>query len=385
MDEAGILRKGNKLMKTRFVVVLAAAFAIGVGLPQQPPSPEAKKKQQEFMQRTLSFLTPEEKAHMQGNNQVNRQEWIAAHPARQSTGLIPLPDLGKGMYKGEQGGLYPGGTNAPPAGHLKAGIAIAKTIQPLDAEGRPSPDGKIVVISVGMSNTTMKFQMFQRLASEQHDLNPHVVLVDGAQGGQVAWITSKAGTPFWEVVGERLVKAGVTAAQVQAAWLLQANPGPRAEFPVEMKELQRNIEDTLNVMHDRFPNLKITYLSSRTYGGYATSPLNPEPHAYENGFAVKWVIADQLAGKPELNYDPAKGPVRAPWIEWGPYVWADGVKASQSGLSYVRDDYGEDGTHPSPSGRMKVATRLMEFLKTNPTSRGWFLAANAEGINGRRG
>jgi len=367
-------------MKVTYIFAAAAAIAIGVALSQQP-SPEQqqqqKKKQQEFMQRTMSFFTPEERAHMQLNQKANanREAWIAAHPARESTGLIPLPDLGKGMYKGEQGGLYPGGVNAPPEAHLKAGIAISHRIVPLDTEGRPADDGKIVMVSIGMSNTTMKFVAFQKLASEQTDLNPSMVLVDGAQGGQVAWVTSKPGTPFWEVVADRLKAAGVTHQQVQAAWLLQANPGPVEEFPTEMKELQRNIIETLHVMHDKFPNLKVTYLSNRTYAGYASSPLNPEPHAYENGFAVKWVISDQLAGKPELNYDPAKGPVRAPWVEWGPYLWADGVKPSKSGLSYVREDYTEaDGTHPTPSGRMKVAKLLMEFMKTDATARGWFLA-----------
>ena len=230
------------------------------------------------------------------------------------------------------------------------------------------------MISIGMSNTTMKFQAFQQLAKQQSDLNPKLLLVDGAQGSQVGWITSKPNTPFWGVVNDRLKAAGMTPAQVQAAWMLQANPGPRDEFPTDMKELQRNIIDTLHNMHDKFPNLKVTYLSSRTYAGYATSPLNPEPYAYENGFAVKWVISDQLAGKPEMNYDPAKGTVRAPWVEWGPYIWADGVAGNKSGLSYVREDYTEqDGTHPSPSGRMKVATRLMEFMKTDETARGWFL------------
>ncbi len=289
--------------------------------------------------------------------------------------MIPLPDLGKGLYKGEEGGLYPGGVNTPPPAHLKAGVAIARTIVPLDAEGRPSSDGKIVMISVGMSNTTMKYRAFIKLAGEQHDLNPKLLLVDGAQGSQVGWITSKPNTPFWDVVNERLKAAGVTAAQVQAAWMLQANPGPRAGFPAEMKELQRNIIDTLHNMHDKFPNLKVTYLSSRTYAGYATSPLNPEPYAYENGFAVKWVIEDQLAGKPEMNYDAAKGAVRAPWVEWGPYLWADGVKPSKSGLSYVRGDYSDaDGTHPGPTGQAKVAERLLAFMKTDATTRGWFLA-----------
>jgi hypothetical protein len=336
----------------------------------------AQAPSEDFRRRTMEQLTPEEKAHMQANGKVNRAEWITEHPARESTGLIPLPELGKGTYKGEQGGLYPGGANTPPAGHLKAGIELARRIVPLDGEGRESKDGRIVLISVGMSNTTMKFQAFQKIAAEEHGLNPHLALVDGAQGGQVAWVTSKSNAPFWEVVEERLKAAGVTGQQVQAAWVLQANPGPNRPFPAEVKELQRGLVDTLHVMRARFPNLKIAYLSSRTYGGYATSPLNPEPHAYESGFAVKWLIADQIAGKPELNYDAAKGPVVAPWCEWGPYLWADGTKANQDGLSYIRADYTEDGTHPTPSGRLKVATRLLQFLKTDVTARSWFTAEN---------
>ena len=232
----------------------------------------------------------------------------------------------------------------------------------------------------------MKFQTFMKIAAEDHRVNPNLVLVDGAQGSQVAWITANPKMPFWEVVDQRLTAAGVTPKQVEAAWLLQANPGPYRSFPAEAKELEANIADTLGVMHDRFPNLKVTYLSSRTYGGYATGPLNPEPYAYESGFSVKWVIASQIAGEADLNYDPAKGPVRAPWIEWGPYVWADGVKANQDGLSYTRVDYVEqDGTHPSPSGRMKVATRLLEFLKTDPTSKMWFVRSTVTVRNPRAG
>ena len=89
---------------------------------------------------------------------------------------------------------------------------------PRDAEGRESKDGKIVLISIGMSNTTMKFQTFQKLAAGDSGLNKRLVLLDGAQGGQVAWVTSKPTTPFWDVVDERLKAAGVTRQQVQAAW-----------------------------------------------------------------------------------------------------------------------------------------------------------------------
>jgi len=303
---------------------------------------------------------------------------MTAHPARESTGLIPLPDLGTGMYKGEQGGLYPGGVNTPPTSHVRAGIALAKSIVPLDAQGRPSADGKIVMISVGMSNTTMKFQAFMKLAAEQKDLNPKLVLVDGAQGGQVAWVTSKAGTPYWDVVMERLQASGVTATQVQAAWLLQANPGPHEEFPKDTKELQRNITDTLHVMHEKFPNLKLTYLSSRTYAGYATSPLNPEPYAYESAFAVKWLIAAQIEQERSGKIDALAGDLgaaAAPWLAWSAYLWADGLQPRSDGLTWSRPELEGDGTHPAQAAEQKVGSLLLAFFKSEPTAKSWFLGA----------
>jgi hypothetical protein len=127
-------------------------------------------------------------------------------------------------------------------------------------------------------------------------------------------------------------------------------------------------------LHDKFPNLKIVYLSSRIYGGWAVTPTSPEPHAYEGAFAFKWLLADQIADNPELNYDPLKGKVRAPWLEWGPYLWADGVKGRKDRqVAWERDDFGADGTHPSTKGREKVANLLLAFLRKDPTSRPWFL------------
>ena len=46
-----------------------------------------------------------------------------------------------------------------------------------------------------------------KLAGQQHDLNPHVVLVDGAQGGQSAVETSDPRTNFWKVVDQRMKAA----------------------------------------------------------------------------------------------------------------------------------------------------------------------------------
>jgi hypothetical protein len=303
------------------------------------------------------------------------QEWAKTHPPRDFTGLVPLPDLGTGKYQGEEGGLYPGGENKPPAAHLKAGLKLAKAIKPLDANGKPSADGKIVLLSVGMSNTTMEFSTFVKLAAADQALNPRLKIVDGAQGGQTAKITAQPNSNFWKVVGERLQKMDVTPQQVQVAWIKQANGHPTEGFPAAAKQLQVDVVSTLHNLQDKFPNIKIAYLSSRIYGGYALSPLNPEPYAYEGGFAMKWIIADQIAGKPELNYDPAKGAVRSPWVAWGPYLWTDGTKGrKQDGVVWAKDDcVSSDRTHPSDTGREKVAKMLLDFLKTDPTSRPWFV------------
>ena len=69
----------------------------------------------------------------------------------------PLNDLGAGTYLGFEGGLYENGTNQPPADHLSVGLARKALVRPLDTNGSPSATGKIVLLSIGMSNTTQEF------------------------------------------------------------------------------------------------------------------------------------------------------------------------------------------------------------------------------------
>jgi hypothetical protein len=280
-----------------------------------------------------------------------------------------------GFTKGERGGLYPGGQNEPPKKHLEAGLKLAASVVPLGADGSPSPEGTIVVLSQGMSNTTQEFRAFQKLASEQQ-INPKVLLVDGAQGGQSADRTADPSGNYWKGVDRRLDGAGVTREQVQVVWLKNATPRPEAAFPEEAVDLKTHLVANVHILKDRFPNLKLLYLSSRIYAGYAESPLNLEPHAYETAFSVKWLIADQISGMQELNYDPEAGVVPSPWIGWGPYLWADGVTARSDGLVYVREDLRVDGTHPSDAGKAKVAGLLLTFFKTDQTTKSWFLSTD---------
>ncbi len=313
---------------------------------------------------------------MEHKNQVasaeRQKDWAKAHPARESTGMIPLSELGTGKYKGEEGGLYPGGVNTPPAAHQAAGLKLAHEIQPLDAQGHPSRDGRIVLMSVGMSNTQQETRRWQIRAAKDTGLNPRLAIVCGAQGAQTAHLIANPNAPYWKIPVERLQEMDLTPAQVQVVWFKEANPMPTEPWPAEVKKIEADMLADIHNVHDKFPNVKMLYMSNRIYAGYAVGGLNPEPHSYETGFAVKWLIADQIAGKPELNYDPAKGPVRAPWLAWGPDLWADGMKARKDGLMYTRDDLAPDGTHPGAGAKEKVVDLLMKFFKTDPTTRDWF-------------
>jgi hypothetical protein len=159
------------------------------------------------------------------------------------------------------------------------------------------------------------------------------------------------------------------------AWIKLANAGPTQAFPEDARILQRDMTTVIQLLKQQFPNLRIAYLSNRIYAGYALGRLNPEPYAYQSSFAVKWLIEDQIGGSKALTYDPAKGDVKAPWLAWGPYLWADGMKPRSDGLIWECDDLNDDGTHPSPDGRTKVANLLLQFFSTDPTASPWFLGA----------
>lgn len=281
--------------------------------------------------------------------------------ARSSVGFVPLTGLGAGTYQGFAGGLYPNGLNRPPDSYLQAGMAAAEMIQPLNSGGQPDPRGKIVLLSIGMSNAAMEFGAFKALANRDPRKNPQVVIVNGAQGGADARVVARPDSPYWRGVQDRLDAAQVTAQQVQVVWLKEAIAGERSPFPVDAQRLQDSLRAIVQILGRRFSYLQTVYLSSRTYAGYATTRLNPEPVAYESGFAVKWVIEDRISGR-----------LQGPWLAWGPYLWTDGTNGGHDGFIWECQDVRADGTHPSASGVQKVAQRLLEFFRTAPTAARWF-------------
>ena len=290
-----------------------------------------------------------------------------------STGLKPLTEMtADDRYKGEDGGLYGGGMNEPPEAHRLAALEACKKVTPLDAQGKPSKDGKIVFISLGMSNTAGEFAMFKEIADRDPDKSPDVLIVNCAIGGAGVSSWAKPASGTWQKVADRLKEANVAPEQVQAAWIKHAEPGPSPDtVPLEYaKKVKEDIEASLAITRSTFPNMRVAYLSSRIYGGYNIAGIrrvNPEPFAYETAFSVRWVIQDQIEAE-------KKGKVDGPVLLWGPYLWADGVTPRKSDkLVWERKDLGEDGVHPSKVGGQKVANLLLEFFKSDAGAKTWFV------------
>jgi hypothetical protein len=295
---------------------------------------------------------------------------------RPTTGLKPLTEMtADDRYKGEDGGLYGGGHNEPRGEFAAAAQRESAKVAPLDTDGRPATDGIIGLISLSMSNATQEYAVFKQIADRDPAKSPRVTVVDCAQGGQTMARWSDPKAACWVEADRRLRQSGVSPKQVQVAWIKLANAGPSGELNEHGKQLQK---DTVTVLHNakaRFPNLRVAYLGSRIYAGYASTPLNPEPYAYEGAFVCRWLIQDQAKGNADLNFDLAKGEVKAPLLLWGPYLWADGTtRRQEDGLVWERADLADgDGTHPSETGRRKVADLLLTFFKNDATAKGWFL------------
>ncbi|MGI8786739.1 MAG: hypothetical protein ACR2HG_03115 [Pyrinomonadaceae bacterium] len=302
----------------------------------------------------------------------------AANCSNTSTGLIPLTQLGAGTYQGFTGGLYPFGSNLRPTAHELAGIEQSYQVRPRDGKGLPKPNGKIVLLTIGMSNTTQESSVFIPLANADPQKSDKVTIIDGAQGGmsadKISDLTTQTAQQFWLVVAQRLAAANLTAKQVQVVWLKEADDVPLLTFPANALRLKSELQLIAQIIKQKYPNTRMIFLSSRSYGGYADSqPTRGEPVSYQTGFADKWLIEDQINGSPDLNFDARLGEVKAPWLSWGAYLWADGTTPRNDGLFYVCSDYQSDGVHPATGARNKIANLLLDFFKTDSIAKRWFL------------
>jgi hypothetical protein len=285
--------------------------------------------------------------------------------------------------------------NQPPPAHDSAARARRNAIRPLDVNGDEHPFGKYVLISIGMSNTTQEWcsansappcsqwSLMGRAAADPAVNRSSLVIVNGAADGQdvESWM-SPASPNYDRIRIARLNPLGLSENQVQAAWVKLATARPTASLPADTADAYRFLTmlgQTLRTLKVRYPNLQLVFLSSRSYGGYAANDLNPEPFAYESGFSVRLAIESQVNEMRGLPANPRVGTLNyarraAPLVLWGPYLWAEGAKPRSDGVSWLRTDFEEDGTYPSQAGESKVAAILLEYFRTSPYTRCWFVA-----------
>jgi hypothetical protein len=243
-----------------------------------------------------------------------------------------------------------------------------------------------------MSNTTQEFcaaggyrcdaWTFAGQAAADPAVNrTTLAIVNGARGGQVAesW-DAPTEQNYDRIRDEALAPIGLSEAQVQIVWLKVARATPRSSLPAADADayiLQERMGDIVRALRVRYPNLRQVFISSRIYAGFATTSLNPEPYAYQTGFAAKWLIEAQIDQLDGGAVDARSGDLSlqvAPWLAWAAYLWSRDQSLPRSdGFYWTASDFQADGTHPSRSGEEKVGRLLLEFFKSSAHTRCWFL------------
>jgi hypothetical protein len=339
----------------------------------------------------------------------------------------PINDLGTGTYLSFQGGFYLNGSNVVPSDHDADGELFTSETIPLDVNGNPSASGKVVLASMGMSNALIEYSTFETVVKKSKVVNKQtLVLWNAAASGQVAcyWFPaygSPACSPNTQNEYDRidggLAKANLSNMQVQALWIDNANgrvhPQNRGCQPqgtlcsslcnptlpgcvnsvntTNALNEEEEYGEALRAWKTRFPNLKMAFFSGRVFGGYAAGgvdDVDPEPFAYETGFAIKWLIQAQINQIETGVIDPIAGDLSypaAPWIVWGPYLWADGPNPRSDGLVWCfgqtgapcngEFDFNSFGLHLNTTGATKAANLMLNFFTTSPYTTPWFNAS----------
>jgi len=291
------------------------------------------------------------------------------------TDLVPLNTLANSTYQGFPGGLYAEGRNEPHGAHAEAIRKMSAAMQPLDKDSRPNAAGKIVVIGIGASVCRQVFEVLEEVGPTAAGKRPEVVFVNCAKGGHDVNKISDPGRRYWEFAKAAMEKAGLSPAQVQVAWYQSDDLlDTRDDFPGRPQRLKDAIARNMREAKEHFPNLRICFHSARHTTAFmpdtAAKKNHGEPRPYHVGWAVKWLVEDQAAGKADLKFEGENA--IAPLIAWATYFWTDGDKARHDDYRWTAADVAKDGIHLSATGRSRVAHELLDFWRTDAFARVWF-------------
>lgn len=289
--------------------------------------------------------------------------------SRGPVGFTPLNDLGPDQYLGEQGGLYPGGSNERPTPYRTAGVKLANCVGPLDDSPTEFP-----VVTGGFSIGKLISNQLIPAIEADAVLNPGMKWVNGCVNGRAAPQLADPNNPYWLVELPAILQMNqVAREQVQVFVVFTGKKVQNEPWPDHAETMRFYVHAIGENAKAFFPNLLIMPLVSLTAQHYANAQPPSEPYYAEQAFGFKWAIEDQINGDAS-NYDPVKGPVTSPYITWGFYPWCDADQPRLDGLDWVcPDDVTVDGEHPSPTGAQKLSARMIAKWKTDPVFKPWFL------------
>jgi len=250
---------------------------------------------------------------------------------------IPLPQLGTDTYLGVVGGLYPNGSNNVPNGYADDAFLALQN------------DDDIHVLCLGMSNMKSTCENFINKAAGETAVANNVTIHNGGRPGRAQQAWGGGVSDLYT----NLKRAGVSVPEVDVVIYFNAWGYPSGDFQSHYDEMYGSLTETMANINSVYPNLKLIYVTSREYAPPWAASLNPNPYAYEEGFAFRDIVTGRINGN--LSGVP---------ILWGAYQydpsWPD---------SYFK---ASDGVHLSSAG-LDVAGQLwLDFYLTQS----WFVDGN---------
>jgi hypothetical protein len=337
-------------------------------------------------------------------NTKNTSGTVAGVPAVTDQTTFVYKGLNLGLYNDLTTGL---GTNTPPSLHDSWGKSSAAAIQTID--------GAVVGMILGLSNAVLFGTQLPTNFVNQTDtlrsegiVNSTFNVVEGALGSTPSseWENNNYGS--YTHANVLLKKAGFTPSQVQILFIENADANvppdgllstatslapPAPHIPplstdADYWNLIYNMGIQFRYLRTQYPNLQQVFLHARIYAGYAVyTASNPEPFAFEQSMAIKYLVMAQSLQQENGTIDPVAGDLltNCPWIGWGYYMWANGDTPRDDGLTWLTSDYQTTGgsayVHPNGTGVAQQVNWPVNgataFYLASPYSAPWYAAPAA--------
>jgi len=321
-----------------------------------------------FLPAVILFYSCEKISHAKINSAAINNGALAF----MDTIKVPITDLSNGTYYGFTSGLYPKGVNTPPGRYAKDLNEFSSQIKPLDTGGNFSLTGKIGFISLGISTGGRNMTALKGKTVGNPATNPYLIVSNCNNGSGTGTLNSiiNPTDPYWQHVSLTLRGAHLNYKQVQVIYLESEDSTTVTGFPERPYFVRDQLEAALRTCKVKFVNLKLVYLLGRTTTFNVTLFQNKEPVPYFNGWAEKFMIEDQINGKPGTEYKGANAV--APLVTWGWYQWADGSDIPRKDGFVWQETETEDGVHATDAGQDTLSSRFQNFLFTDSNARIWY-------------